>query len=138
MLVFVPRVLVIPEVEPRPAVKPAALDAADVIRHEVFAQLVPLIRAHPKVVGPRPELDADRVPDSPGENILAGAVGIELEDAGAIGFGGVVRSIRERADRDIHFYPGPRERDVACPMPAAAQKSTTGKLGTQFLRGPAP
>src|SRR4051812_44478942 len=69
MFSFVPRVLVIPKIEPRPAIESAALHATDVIRHEVLAELVPLVRAHPKLVRARAELDPDGVPDSPCENI---------------------------------------------------------------------
>src|SRR4051812_3735759 len=103
MLAFVTRVLVIPDVEPRPAVESAALDVADVIRHEIVAQLIALVRAHPKLVRSGTELDPDRVSDSPGENILAGPVRIELEDARAVGFRGVVRHVRKRADRNVHL-----------------------------------
>src|SRR5204863_6443929 len=98
MLSFVARVLVISDVEPRPAVESAALDVADVIRHQIVAELIALVRAHPKVVRPWTKFDPDRIPDSPGEDILAGPVRIELKDPRPIRFRRVVRYIRKRTD----------------------------------------
>src|ERR1044071_3572045 len=104
MLPFVSWVLVISDIEPGPAVESATLHAADVIGNQIVAQLVALVRAHPKLVRPRTKLDPDRIPDSPGKNVLTGPVRIELENARAIGLGSVVRGVREGADRDIHFF----------------------------------
>src|SRR5947207_10516337 len=69
MLSLVPRILVIPDVEPRPAVESAALDVADVIRHQIVAELIAFVRAHPKLVRSWTKLNPDCIPDSPGENI---------------------------------------------------------------------
>src|ERR1043166_1828885 len=86
MLPVVPRVLVVAEIEPWPAVESARLHAANVVRHQILAQPVPLVRAHPKLARARAEGDPEGVTDSPGENVAPGAVRIELEDAGAIRF----------------------------------------------------
>src|SRR5205085_12241381 len=134
MLAFVPRVLVIADVKPRPAIESACLHAAYVIRDQIFAEFVALVRAHPELICSRAKLDANRVPDSPRENILPGPVRIELENAGAIRFGRVVGHIRERANRDIHLLAIRREREAARPVPATAEQATAGKLGAQFLR----
>src|SRR5437868_3087392 len=133
MLVFMPRVLVIADVKPGPAIESASLHAAYVIRHQIFAEFVALVCAHPELVRSRTKHDAHRVPDSPRENILPGPVRIELENAGAIRFGRVVGHIRERANRDIHLFAIRRERESARPVPATAEQTAAGKLGAQFL-----
>src|SRR2546423_7432683 len=137
MLSLVSRVLMIPDKEPRPAVESAGLNVTDVIRHQILAELVPLVRAHPKLVRAGTKLNPDRIPDSPPENILLGAVRIELENAGPIAFRRVVGSVRERTDGDIHFLSIRRERDVAGPMTAAAEQAAAGKVRAQFFRGAA-
>src|SRR5947207_11858990 len=129
MLTFVAGVRVIADVKPRPAIESAALDVADVIRRQIVAELIAFVRAHPKLVRSWTKLDPDRIPNSPGENILAGPVRIELKDPRAIRFRRVVRYIRKRTDRNVHLLSVRRERDVARPMPAAAQQSAAGKLG---------
>src|SRR5438270_3815115 len=134
MLAFVPRVLVIADVKPRPAIESAGLHTAYVIRHQIFAEFVALVRAHPELIRSRTKHDANRVPDSPRENILAGPVRIEFENAGAIRFSRVVGHIRERANRDIHLFAIRREREAACPMAATAEQTAAGKLAAQFLR----
>src|SRR5256714_10613113 len=133
MLAFVPRVLVIADVEPGPAVESARLHAAYVIRYQIFAELVPLVRAHPKLVRSRTNLNPDRVPNSPRKNILLRAVRIELENARPIRFGRVIGSIRERADRDVHLFAIWRKRETARPVTASAEQPTAGKLGAQFF-----
>ena len=40
MLSLVPRILEIPDVEPRPAVESAALDVADVIRRQIVPKFI--------------------------------------------------------------------------------------------------
>src|SRR5256714_690903 len=134
MLSFVARVLVISDVEPRPAVESAALDVADVIRHQIVAELVAFVCAHPKLIRSRTKFNPDRIPDSPGKNVLAGAVRVELKDPRAIRLRGVIRYVGERANRNVHLLSVRRERDVARPMSAAAEQSTAGKLGAQFFR----
>src|SRR5437868_10261507 len=98
MLAFMQRILVVPNVEPWQAVESARRDMADVIRHQIVAELVTLVRAHPKLVRLRTKFYPDRVADSPAKHIPAGPVRIELEDARPIGFGGVVRHIRKRTN----------------------------------------
>src|SRR6266513_362329 len=104
MLSLVTRILMITDVIPRPAVKSAGTHAADVVGRQVFADLVPLVCAHPKLVCAWPKRDADSVANSPSVNLLPGAVRIKLEDARAIFFRRVIRHIRARADRHVHFF----------------------------------
>src|ERR1041385_5823137 len=110
MFPFVPRVLMIANIEPGPAIKTAACDMADVIRHQIVAELVALIRAHPKLVRSGTKLDPDCIPDSPGENILAGPVRIEFKNSSAIRFGRVIRHVRKRTDRDGHLLRSEERR----------------------------
>src|SRR5512132_4064734 len=86
MLSLVARILMISDVIPRPAVKSAGTHVADVVGWQIFADLVPLVCAHPQLVCAWPKRDADCVANSPGVNLLSGAVRIELEDARAIFF----------------------------------------------------
>src|SRR4029077_6314108 len=104
MLSLVTRVLMISDVIPRPAVKSAGTHAADVVRRQIFADLGPLVCAHPKLVCAWSKRDADGVANSPGVNLLPAAVWIKLEDARAIFFRSVIRHIRARSDRDVHFF----------------------------------
>ena len=90
MLSFVPRIVVIAEIEPGPGVEPARLHATDIIRWETFTEIVALVGAHPEFVSSRSESDPDGVPDSPRVNFLRGTVGIEFENAGAICFGRII------------------------------------------------
>src|SRR5512132_4515713 len=99
MLSLVAWILMISDVIPRPAVKSAGTHAADVVGRQIFADLVPLICAHPKLVCAWPKRDADGVANSPGVNLLPASVRIKLEDARAIFFRSVIRHIRARADR---------------------------------------
>src|SRR5438045_9477124 len=104
MLSFVARILMISDVIPRPAVKSAGTDAADVVGWQIFADLVPFVCAHPQLVCAWPKRDADCIANSPGVNFLRAAVSVKLEDAGAIFFRSLIRHIRARADRDVHFF----------------------------------
>src|SRR6476620_5062005 len=104
MLSLVTRVLMISDVIPRPAVKSAGSHAADVVGGQIFADLVPLVCAHPKLVCAWPKRDADGVANPPGVNLLPAAVRIKLEDPRAIFFRRVLRHIRTRPDRDVHFF----------------------------------
>src|SRR5262245_6585640 len=104
MLSFVARILMISDVIPRPAVKSAGTHAADVVGRQIFADLVPLVRAHPKLVCAWPKCDADGVANSPGVNLLPGAVRSKLEDPRTIFLGSIIRHIRARADRHVHFF----------------------------------
>src|SRR6476659_4241974 len=104
MLSLVAWILMISDVIPRPAIKSAGAHAADVVGWQIFADLVPLVRAHPQLACAWPKRDANGVANSPGVNLLPGAVRIKLEDARAIFFRSVIRHIRARADRDVHFF----------------------------------
>src|SRR5712672_1038042 len=104
MLSLVARILMIADVIPWPAVKSAGTHAADVVGWQIFADLIPLVCAHPKLVCAWPKRDADGVANSPSVNLSPAAVRIKLEDARAIFFRSVIRHIRARADRDVHFF----------------------------------
>src|SRR4029077_4953858 len=104
MLSLVARILMISDVIPWPAVKSAGPHAADVVGRQIFADLVPFVCAHPKLVCAWPKRDTDRVANSPGINLLPGAVRIKLENARAIFFRSVIRHIRARADRHVPFF----------------------------------
>src|SRR5262245_50323088 len=98
MLSFVARILMISDVIPGPAVKSAGTDTADVVWRQIFADFVPLVGAHPKLLCARPKCDADGVANSPGVNVLPAAIRIKLEDARAVFFRCVIGHIRARAD----------------------------------------
>src|SRR4051794_14624736 len=134
MFTVVPRVLVIADVIPRPAIESPGAHAADVIGHESVTELVAFVYAHPQVVSPGTKLDADCVANSPGKYLLPRAVRIELEDARAIRLAGVVGGVRGGTDRHVHLLPVRREGEVARPMSAAVQQTTGGKLGAQLPR----
>src|SRR4029077_15029943 len=104
MLSLVARILMISDVIPRPPIKAAGTHAADVIWRQIFADLVPLVCTHPKLVCAWSKRDADGISNSPGVNLLPAAVRIKLEDARAILFRSVIRHIRARADRHVHFF----------------------------------
>src|SRR3954454_16763875 len=99
MLSLVARIVMISDVIPRPAVKSARTHTADVVGWQIFADLVPLVCAHPKLVCAWPKRDADGVANSPGVNLLPAAVRVKLEDARAILFRTVIGHIRARTDR---------------------------------------
>src|SRR5262249_45849525 len=103
MLSLMARILMISDIKPRPSIKSAGTHVADVVGRQIFADLVPLVCAHPKLVCAWPKRDADGVANSPSVNLLPGAVRIKLEDARAIFFRSLVRHIRARADRHVHF-----------------------------------
>src|SRR6266487_4387399 len=133
MLSLVARILMISDVIPRPAVKSAGTHAADVVGWQIFADLVPLICAHPKLVCAWPKRDADSVANSPGVNLLSAAVRIKLEDPRAIFFHSLIRHIRARADRHVHFFAIWREDDVARPVTAAAQQPSGREMCRELL-----
>ena len=91
-------------VKPGPAIKAAQAHTADVIGRQIVPDFVPLVRAHPELIAARPKCDPDGVSNSPCINFLPAAIGIELEDTGAISFRGTVGIIRARTDRDVHFF----------------------------------
>src|SRR5690242_19640040 len=97
------RIIMVTDVKPGPTIKPARLHAADVIRRQVFAQIIPLVRAHPKLVCSRTKGDPYGVANSPRLNLLASPVRVKLENAGPIRVGPVIGIVRARANRDIHL-----------------------------------
>src|SRR5205807_7021614 len=115
------RIRVIADVKPRPSIKTARVDTADVVGRKIFTNFVALVRAHPQLVAARTKCDSYRVANSPRIDFSIRTIGIELEDSRAIGFRSVVGNIRARTDGDVHLSAIRREDDVACPMSAAAQ-----------------
>src|SRR5436190_1736108 len=133
MLSLVARILMISDVIPWPPVKSAGTDAADVVGRQIFADLVPLVCAHPELVCAWAKCDADGVANSPGVNLLRAAVWIKLEDACPIFFRSLIRHIRARADRHVHFFTIGRKDNASCPVPAAAQQSTGREMCRELL-----
>src|SRR5438132_61451 len=128
------RIRVIADVKPRPSIKTARVDTADVVGRKIFADFIPLVRAHPKLVAARTKCDSYSVADSPCIDFSIRTIGVELEDSRAIGFRSVVGNIRARTDGDVHLFAIRREDDVACPMSAAAQaRRATRKTRCQLL-----
>src|SRR5205814_3167878 len=101
MFALVTRILMISDVIPRPAVKSAGTHAADVVGRQIFADLVPLVCAHPKLVCAWPKRDADGIANSPGVNFLRAAVRIKLEDARPI-FSAALSDTFEREPIDTY------------------------------------
>src|SRR5947208_13646225 len=123
MFSLVAWILMTSDVIPRPAVKSAGTHAADVVGWQIFADLVPLVCAHPKLVCAWPKRDSDSVANSPSVNLLSAAVRIKIEDARAIFFCSVIRHLRARADRHQHFFTIGCKDNASCPVPATAQSS---------------
>src|SRR5438874_6769114 len=121
MLSLVPRILMISDVIPRPAVKSAGTHTADVVGRQIFTNFVALIRTHPQLIAAGTKCDSYSIANSPRMDFSIRTIGIELEDSRAIGFRSVVGNIRARTDGDVHLFAIRREDDVACPMSAAAQ-----------------
>src|SRR5262249_23517505 len=90
MLSLVAWILMISDVIPRPSIKSAGTDTANVVGRQIFADLVAFVRAHPQSVCAWVKGDADRVSDPPGVNFLPAAVRIKFEDARAIFFRSVI------------------------------------------------
>src|SRR2546421_13036103 len=128
MLAFMPRVLVVADVKPRPAIESARLHAAYVIRDQIFAEFVALVRAHPELIRSRTKHDANRVPDSPRENILPRPVRLELENAGVIRFGCVVAYVGLLADRDVQLFLLRRQPYCPPPLSTTAMQATVGMM----------
>src|SRR5437868_1848293 len=126
MFAAMPRVFVSANVKPRPAVKSAGLNVTDVVRYEIFAEIVTFVRAHPQFVSSRPKCDPHGIANSPGENLFARTIRIKLENACSLAFRGIVRIIRAGAHRDIHLLSIRRKNDIARPMTAAAQQTAAG------------
>src|SRR5439155_26618118 len=101
MFSFVARIRVIAEVKPRPAIKPAGAHTADVIRRQIFTDLVPLVIAHPEPVAVWAKGDPDGVANSPCVNFSIGTIGVEIENTRAFGLGRIIGILRTRPDRDL-------------------------------------
>src|SRR5882757_1831752 len=94
MFSFVSRIGMVANIKPWPTIEAAGPHTADVVGWQILADFVPLVSAHPELIGARTKCDANGVTNSPGINLLAGAIGIKLEDARAIFFCGLVGHIR--------------------------------------------
>src|SRR5438477_2911035 len=103
MFSFVPRIRVVTEVKPWPAVKPTWAHTADIIRRQIFADFIPFVCAHPELVTAGPERDPDGIANSPRVNFSIRSVGVELENPGAISLRSIVGNIRTRTDGDVHL-----------------------------------
>src|SRR5207244_13651573 len=101
---LVARILTISDVKPRPAIKSAGTHTADVVGRQILADLVPLVRAHPKLVAAGAKCYSYSIANSPRIDFSIRSVGIELEDSRAIGFRSVVGNIRARTDGDVHLF----------------------------------
>src|SRR6266436_7292773 len=98
------RIRVIADVKPRPSIKTARVDTAYVVGRMIFADFIPLVRAHPKLVAARTKCDSYRVADSPCVNFSISPIRIELVNARAIGFRTAIGNIRARTDGDVHLF----------------------------------
>src|SRR6266478_1660738 len=126
------RIRVIADVKPRPSIKTARVDTADVVGRQIFTNFVALIRAHPQLIAAGTKCYSYSIANSPRIDFSISTIGIELEDPRAIGFRSAIGNIRARTDGDVHLFAIRREDDVACPMSAAAQMCcATGKVRTQ-------
>src|SRR5438132_8896286 len=104
MFSFVVLVRAIADVKPRPAIKPTGTHTADVVGRKIFADFIPLIRAHPQLIAAGTKCYSYRVANSPSVNFSISPVRVELEDARAIGFRTAIGNVRTRTDRGIHFF----------------------------------
>src|ERR1700736_1701469 len=85
MFPLMARILMATDVPPWPAVKAAFLDVRDVVGDEVVTQAVAFVDGAPELSGfGLNGQAASGVADSVGVDAHGGAVGIELEDVGAI------------------------------------------------------
>src|ERR1700680_16362 len=92
-------------IEPRPPIETALLNVSDVIRRQVVAQFVPLIRRAPEFSRRRVQSQANRIPNSRGVNAHELSFRRVLENIGAMEFGrmGVrVIDVGARTNRDEH------------------------------------
>src|SRR5437016_9501838 len=98
MFSLVTRIDMVADIKPRPAIKAARFNTADVIGRQIIAEFVPLVCAHPELVAARTKRDPDSVSNSPRINFLTAAIGIEFENARALRFRGIVGIVRTRTD----------------------------------------
>src|SRR5262245_9238331 len=89
MLSPVPWIWVTSDVEPGPSVESAVLDPGDVVGHQIVAEAVPLVHRRPQVAGAGVDGDSHGIADSVGEASLTRAIGVELENAGAVHLRGI-------------------------------------------------
>src|SRR5205085_10521917 len=101
MLPPVFRIGMIADVEPGPAVEPAPLYAADIIRRQVITKLVTLVCAHPQFVRSGPKHDPYRISNSPCENLPISSVWVQFENARTILLARVVGVVGVGADGNI-------------------------------------
>src|SRR5580704_14522737 len=128
VLALVAWILMGADVPPRPAVEAAVLNVGDVVGDEIVSQAVAFVDGAPKLVGLGIDGQAaSGVADSVGIDAHFGAVGIELQNVGAVFFCGCcirVIDVRGRAYGDEHFLAVSGTLYVSGPVSAAV-----GKIG---------
>src|SRR5271163_1107557 len=116
-------------VKPRPAIESAIDNVSDVIGRQIVSHLISLVHRCPKFACLRAHCDSHRVSDPPREHAKPRAVGIELENVRAVELRGVriwIVYVRVRAYGSVHLLAARREGNVARPVPATVQRSSTG------------
>src|SRR5207248_10803035 len=103
MFSFVPRIRVVTEVKPWPAIKSAGAHTADVMRWQIFADFIPFVCAHPELVTAGPERVPDGLANPPRVNFSIRSVGVELENPGAISLRTLVAIIRTQTDGGVQL-----------------------------------
>ena len=137
MLALVPGILMAAHVPPGPAVEAALLHMGDVVGNQVVAQSVAFVDRAPQLAGLRIRRKPHAVANAVGVNLHARAVGIELQNVGAVLFrrrGIRVVDIGGRAHGDEHFLAIERELNITCGVAAAGRQ--VGKV-LRPDRGPA-
>src|SRR5262249_31690827 len=82
-------------------------------------------------------LKSNAVANAVGVDAKAGAVGVVLQHVGTVGLARVVVDIlvvRVRAHGNVHFLAVAGKDNIAGPMAAAGQASSTGQIGDYRLR----
>src|SRR5687767_11507739 len=86
-----------------PSVERPVLHRSHVIGNEIASELVALVDDRPKHAALRLPVDADRIPQSRGEEARVAAGGIDLEDGRAVDLlvHSVLGDVAVRADTDV-------------------------------------
>src|SRR5215213_11151630 len=107
------RVLVVSDVEPRPAVERALPHPGDVVRHQIVPHAITLVGRAIEIPGHWMDCETDAVSDSGCEHASVLAVRIEFQHIGAAGFAAPGRAKRLLGDprlqsfrRASHSLPG--------------------------------
>src|SRR5581483_8855749 len=112
------RILVRSEVRIRPTVKRSLANVREVIGHEVVAEAVALLDRCPQLIGSGIEAQAHGIPRSRGDDLVAGAVGLNRLIAARIGGSPVTRFAEEpTASSILSCLRLNRTVRVTCPFP---------------------